>query len=86
MSTAEKIWQAFTQVIKLTDKVSSLSGQVKELSSDIRAMDKRIVRLETALEIALSGRAIATRTVHPPKPAPPKHITSAKRLPKKASD
>jgi predicted nucleic acid-binding Zn-ribbon protein len=59
MSTAEKIWQAFTQVIKLTDKVSSLSGQVKELSSDIRAMDKRIVRLETALEIALSGRAIA---------------------------
>lgn len=86
MSTAEKIWQAFTQVIKLTDKVSSLSGQVKELSADLRAMDKRIVRLETALEIALSGRAIATRTVNPPRPAPPKQITSAKRLSKKTSD
>ncbi len=86
MGTAEKVWDAFTQVIKLTDKVSSLSGQVKELSTHMREMDKRIVRLETALEIALSGRAIATRVVSPPKPYAPKQIGSAKKLAKKERD
>lgn len=39
-------------VIKLTDEVKRLNGQTEKLSDRILDIDKRVVRLETMVEIA----------------------------------
>jgi len=45
-------------VIKLTDKVSSLNRDVEKLDNILREVDKRVVRLETALEFSARPAAI----------------------------
>lgn len=39
-------------VIKLTDKVATLNHDVEKLDNVLREVDKRVVRLETALEFS----------------------------------
>lgn len=39
-------------VIKLTDKVGTLNRDVEKLDNVLRDVDKRVVRLETALEFS----------------------------------
>ena len=39
-------------VIKLTDTVSTLNRDVEKLDNILRDVDKRVVRLETALEFS----------------------------------
>jgi hypothetical protein len=56
MSIADKIWDALAQVIKMNEQVVRLSVQVKDLATEMREMDKRLVRLETMLELALAGK------------------------------
>lgn len=48
-------------VIKLTDKVSTLNRNVEKLDNILRDVDKRVVRLETALE--LSNRPSSVKVI-----------------------
>lgn len=58
MGMADKVWDTLTQVIKMNDRVISLSAQVSALATEMREMDRRLVRLETMLELALRGRTL----------------------------
>lgn len=72
MSIADKIWNALAQVIKMNEQVVRLSVQVKDLASETRDMDKRLVRLETMLELALAGKGPAPETDVPRRLPPTK--------------
>ena len=56
MGIADRIWDALAQVIKMNEQVVRLSVQVRDLATETREMDKRLVRLEAMLEIALAGK------------------------------
>jgi len=61
MAITDKMWDALSTVIKMNDKVEALAGAVKSQQEKIENLTARIIRLETALDIALS-RPITTRT------------------------
>ena len=56
MGVTEKMWDAFTRVIRMDDKVERLAGAVKEQQVRIEGLTERVIRLETALEIALAAK------------------------------
>ncbi len=57
MGVTEKMWDAFTRVIRMDDKVERLAGAVKDQQARIEKLTERVIRLETALEIALAARS-----------------------------
>jgi hypothetical protein len=56
MGISEKMWEGISRVIRMDAKVESLAGTVKDQQFRIEDLTGRIIRLETALEIALSVR------------------------------
>ena len=60
MGVTEKMWDAIAKVIRMDDKVERLAGTVKEQQARIEGLTERVIRLETALEIALAARGIET--------------------------
>ncbi len=56
MSVTEKMWEGLSRVIRMDAKVESLANTVKDQQSRIEDLTGRIIRLETALEIALATR------------------------------
>ncbi len=52
MAISSKIFEALSSVIKMNDLVSRVSEDVKILAKEVRDIDKRVVRLETFIEIA----------------------------------
>ena len=68
MGISEKMWEGISRVIRMDAKVESLASTVKDQQSRIEDLTGRVIRLETALEIALSVRV--------DKPAPKKIIKS----------
>jgi len=58
MGVTDKMWDAIAKVIRMDDKVERLAGTVKDQQVKIESLTERVVRLETALEIALAGRGI----------------------------
>lgn len=58
MGVTEKMWDAITKVIRMDDKVERLAGTIKEQQGRIESLTERVIRLETALEIALAVRGI----------------------------
>jgi hypothetical protein len=54
MGIGDKVWDALTTVIKMNDKVERLADAMKGQQQKIEDLTSRVVRLETALEIALS--------------------------------
>ncbi len=54
MGISEKVWDVLTTVIKMDDKVERMAGTIKGQQMRIEDLTMRVVRLETALEIALS--------------------------------
>ena len=56
MSATEKMWEAVTRVIRMDDKVERLAEVVKDQQARIENLTERVIRLETALELALSSR------------------------------
>ena len=52
MGITDKFYEAMRVYLVLNDKVSRLSEAVKGLSDDVRDIDRRVVRLETFVEIA----------------------------------
>ena len=63
MGITEKMWDAITTVIKMNDKVERLAGTVKAQQDKIENLTGRMIRLETALEIALAGKSSPARRI-----------------------
>ncbi|MGH6921633.1 MAG: hypothetical protein ACREJ0_28510 [Geminicoccaceae bacterium] len=59
MGIADKIFDALGAMVQLNERVSALGQELKALSVDVRDLDRRLIRVETALEIATSGRFAA---------------------------
>ena len=60
MSISEKVWDVLTTVIKMDDKVERMAETIKGQQIRIEDLTLRVVRLETALEIALFSRKSKT--------------------------
>jgi hypothetical protein len=56
MSMMDKLWDAFSTVIKMNDKVVSLAATTVAQQVKIEDLTAQVIRLETVLEIALSTR------------------------------
>jgi hypothetical protein len=61
MSMMDKLWDAFSTVIKMNDKVVGLAATTVTQQAKIEDLTARVIRLETALEIALSTRGAGAR-------------------------
>jgi len=57
MGITDKMWDAITTGIKMNDKVERMAGTMKSQQEKIESLTERVIRLETALEIALVNRA-----------------------------
>lgn len=60
MGVTEKIWGAFTSVIKLEDKVDRQVETMKHQQSKIEDLTGRVIRLEAQLEL-LTGAALVKK-------------------------
>lgn len=58
MGVTDKMWDAITTVIKMNDKVERMAGTMKVQQEKIENLTERVIRLETALEIALSRQSV----------------------------
>ena len=54
MSVTDKLWDAITTVIRMNDKVERVAATMVSQQQKIETLTERVIRLETALEIALS--------------------------------
>jgi hypothetical protein len=54
MGVTDKMWDAMTTVIKMNDKVERMAATMVAQQQKIESLTERVIRLETALEIALS--------------------------------
>ena len=58
MGIADKMWDGITRVIRMDAKVEGLAATIKDQQARIEDLTGRIIRLETALEIALAAQGI----------------------------
>ncbi len=52
MSTLKDVMSAMKEVLLLTDNVDRAGAALSEISSELREHDRRLIRLETIVEIA----------------------------------
>ena len=52
MSTLKDVMSAMKEVLLLTDKVDRAGDALSEISTELREHDRRLIRLETFVEIA----------------------------------
>ena len=62
MGVTEKMWDAVARVIRMDDKVEHLAGTIKAQQTRIENLTGRVIRLETALEIALAAQGVKDST------------------------
>ena len=60
MSVTERVWNAFTSVIRLEDRVTRQAEALKSQQTKIEDLTGRVIRLETQLEL-LTGAALVRR-------------------------
>jgi hypothetical protein len=58
MGVTDKMWDAIATVIRTNDRVERLAGTVKAQQAKLENLTERVIRLETALEIALAVQGI----------------------------
>jgi uncharacterized membrane protein affecting hemolysin expression len=56
MTITGKIWEALTTVIKMNEKIVSMSEQMKAQQQKIENLTQRLIRLEAALERPMAER------------------------------
>jgi hypothetical protein len=56
VSVTEKMWGGITRVIKMDSKVENLAASMVDQQKRIEDLTGRIIRLETALELALISK------------------------------
>jgi hypothetical protein len=59
MGIADRIFDGLRAMVQLNERVSALGQELKALSIDVRDLDRRVIRVETALEIATTGKFAA---------------------------
>lgn len=59
MGVGERLWDALTTVIKMNDRIVAQSDQVRAMQLKIEDLTARVIRLETALEMALAAKSRA---------------------------
>jgi len=52
LSTLKDVMSAMKEVLLLTDKIDRAGAALSEISSELREHDRRLIRLETIVEIA----------------------------------
>ena len=68
MSMMDKLWDAFSTVVKMNDKVVAQAAAMTAQQAKIEDLTARVIRLETALEIALSTRGVGSKKRLPRHP------------------
>ena len=68
MSVLKDILAGLKTTIELNGKVVAVAGAVDRLATDVRDMDRRLVRIETIVEIARPDGAVL-RIASPERPA-----------------
>ena len=58
MGIADKMWDGITRVIRMDAKVEGLAATIKDQQARIEDLTGRVIRLETALEIAMAAQGI----------------------------
>jgi hypothetical protein len=58
MGITDKMFDGITKVIRMDAKVEGLATTVKEQQIKIESLTARVIRLETALEIALATQGV----------------------------
>lgn len=61
MSTLTDVISAMKEVLLLTDKVERTGTVLTEIATELREHDRRLVRLETLVEVAKAQRAIEAK-------------------------
>ena len=62
MSTLKDVISAMKDVLLLTDKVDRAGKVLSEISSELRDHDRRLIRLETMVELARSQPRLSDET------------------------
>jgi hypothetical protein len=62
MGLAERIYEGLRTVILVNDRLKALGERVERLAEATAELDRRLVRVETAIELASQGR------LRPPPP------------------
>jgi hypothetical protein len=58
VSALGDIMSGLRTVVELTGKVQTLTGNVERLTTDLRDIDRRLVRLETIIEVTRNDGAV----------------------------
>jgi len=61
VSLGDRVWETFTTVIQMKDKIAALADTVKAQQSKIEDLTGRVIRLETALAMMMTRPAGAPR-------------------------
>ncbi len=56
MAWSDRIIEALRTGIVLNERIAGLAKKIEQIDGDVRDLDRRIVRIETLLEIAGSKR------------------------------
>jgi hypothetical protein len=56
MSILADVMAGLKTAIELEGRVKSMAGNVSEMAREMRDIDKRLVRVETVIELGLAGR------------------------------
>jgi methyl-accepting chemotaxis protein len=64
MAAFDQIVEGVKEVLRMSGEIKRLADAVRELGSEVRDIDRRLVRIETMAELAQSART--------PKRLPPK--------------
>ena len=59
MGITDRIFDSLRAAIQLGVRVESLGLRLEKLAHEVRDLDRRLIRVETALEIATTGRFAA---------------------------
>ena len=62
MSTLKDVISAMKEVLLLTDKVERTGSVLTDISKELREHDRRLVRLETMVEIGKSQAQLTTES------------------------
>ena len=54
MSITERILTGVRDLLRQQDKIDALTAAVKELTAEVRELGRRVVRIETLVEVARS--------------------------------
>ena len=63
MGVMDKLWDAVSNVVKMNDKVERVATTVGSQQGKIEDLTARVIRLETALEIALFARGGSAKRI-----------------------